>query len=233
MWWWHWLRALLILSLESATFPSDMKHALVTPLLKKTGLDANNIQNYCPIPNLCFERHVAVDLRRYIDENKLLDLLQIAYHPHHSSETALVRIHDDTTQALDHWKGVLLVLLNLTARLDNVDHAMLLQQTHSIATRVPALAWLMSYLSNRTMAIKIADAISRQRQLCCGVPQGSVLRPLLFTIKCKPISAICAKYNVKYHLYANDTLSEESSDAQLTSNEWGQYRGSCFLCALL
>ena len=55
------------------------------------------------------------------------------------------------------------------------------------------------------MAITIADAISRQRQLCCGVPQGSVLEPLLSTIYCIPISAIFAKHNVKYHLYSDDT----------------------------
>ena len=71
--------------LESATVPSDMKHALVTPLLKMTGLDTNDIKNYRPISNLSFvskllERHVAVDLRRYIDENKVIDLLQSAYH---------------------------------------------------------------------------------------------------------------------------------------------------------
>ena len=98
------------LSLESATVPSDIKHALVTPLLTKTGLDANDIKNYRPISNLSFvskllERHVAVDLRRYIDKNKLVDpfqSFQSAHHLHHSTETALVRIHDDTIQALDH-----------------------------------------------------------------------------------------------------------------------------------
>ena len=82
---------------------------------------------------------------------------------------------------------------------------MLLQQMHSMGTRGPALAWLTSYLSNRTMAITIGDAICRQRQLCCGVPQGSVLGFLLFTIYYRPISAIFAKHNVKYHLYAEDT----------------------------
>lgn len=94
-----------------------MKHALVMPLLKKTGLDANDITNYRPISNFSFvskvlEIHVAADLRCYIDENKLLDPFQCTYCPHHSTETALMRIHDDIIQALDCQKGVILVLLD-------------------------------------------------------------------------------------------------------------------------
>ena len=84
------LASIIHLSLESATVPSDIKHAQVTPLLETTGLDANYIKNYCPISNLSFvskllDKHVAADLRRYIDENKLVDPFQSAYRPHHST----------------------------------------------------------------------------------------------------------------------------------------------------
>ena len=197
-------------SLESATVPAKMKHALVTPLLKKTGLGANDINNYRPISNLSFvskllERHVAADLRRYIDENKLLDQFQSAYRSHHSTETALVRIHDDIMQALGRRKGVILVLLDLTAAFDTVDHAILFQQMKSIGICESALAWVTSYLSDRTVSIKINDAISRRQQLNCGIPRGSVLRPLLFTICCMPLTAIDAKHHLKYHMYADDT----------------------------
>ena len=135
-----------------------MKHALVTALLKKTGLNANDIKNYRPISNLSFvskllERHVAVDLRRYIDENKLLDPYQSAYRPHHSTETALVRIHDDIMQALDRRKGVILDLLDLIAAFDTVNHGVPLKQMKSIGTSKSALAWIESYLSDRTLAV--------------------------------------------------------------------------------
>ena len=107
------------------------------------------------------------DLRRYIDENKLLDPFQSAYRPHHSTETALVRIHDDIMQALDYRKGVILVLLDLTAAFDTVDHGILLKQIKSIGICESALAWIASYLSDRTLAVKIQDAISRRQQLNC------------------------------------------------------------------
>ena len=193
------------MSLKSATVPAEMKHALVSPLFEKTGLDANDINNYRSISNFIFaskllERHVAVDLRRYIDENKFLDPFQSAYRPHHSNETALVRIHDDTMQALDRRKGEILVLLDLTAAFDIVDHGMLLKQMKSIGICESALAWIASYLSDRTFAFKIEDAISRRQQLNCGVSQGSVLGPLLFTIYCIPLTAIFARHHLKYHM---------------------------------
>ena len=92
-------------------------------MFNKTGLDSNYINNYRLITNLSFvskllERHVAVDLQRYIDENKLLDPFQSVYRPHRSTETALVRIHDDIMQTLDRKKGMKLVLLDLTAAFD-------------------------------------------------------------------------------------------------------------------
>ena len=74
------------------------------------------------------ERHIAADLRCYIDENTLVDPFQSAYRPRHSTETALVRIHDDIMQALARKKGVILVLLDLTAAFDTVDHSIPLRQ---------------------------------------------------------------------------------------------------------
>ena len=84
-------------------------------------------------------RHVAVDLRRYIDENKLLDPFHSAYRPHHSTETALVHIQDDIMQALDRRKRVILVLIDLTAGFDTVDHGILLTQMKSIGICESAL----------------------------------------------------------------------------------------------
>ena len=135
------------------------------------------------------ERHVAVDLRRYIDENPF----QSVYHPHHSTKTAPVRIHDDIMQASS------LILLTLTLWTT-------LKQMKSIGICESALAWIASYLSDRSLAVKIEDAISRRQQLNYGGHQGSVLGPLLFTIYCMPLTAIFTRHHLKYHdtqLYVN------------------------------
>ena len=95
---------------------------------------------------LCFKivrRHAAVDLRRYIDENKLLDPFQSAYRPHHGIETALVHIYGDIMQALDRRKGVILILIDLTAAINTVDLGIPLKQMKYIGICESALNMLL------------------------------------------------------------------------------------------
>ena len=120
-------------SIETSLVPCIMKHAVVTPLLKKTGLDPDNMMNYRPILNLSFvskplEKHVATQVRQHLEANALFDVFQSAYRPAHNCETALVRrslpIQDDILQSLDNRKSTILVLLDLRAAFDTVpvDH---------------------------------------------------------------------------------------------------------------
>jgi len=134
----------------------------------------------------------------HIDKDKLLDSFKGGRRPHHSTETPLMRIHDDIMQAVDRRKGVILVITDLTAAFDTVDHAMLLTQIKLIGFCESALAWVASYLSDRTLAVKINDATSRGQQLDCGVPQGSVLGLLLSTIYSLSLTAILARHHLKY-----------------------------------
>ena len=101
-------------SVQSGTVPADMKHALVTPLHKRHGLDTNKLANYRPVSNIGFvskvlERYVANAVREHVDNNGYNDAFQSAYRPRHSTETALVRIHNDLMQSMDCRRGVLLV----------------------------------------------------------------------------------------------------------------------------
>ena len=117
-------------SLSSAVVPRPMKHAVVTPILKKRCSDVNILTNYRPISNITFvakitERFVAQQLQRFMDVNGIYGVYQSAYRPQHSAETALLRIHNDVAQSIDSRRSVLLVLLDLTAAFDTIDHNIL------------------------------------------------------------------------------------------------------------
>ena len=193
-------------SLATGVVPVDMKHALVTPILKKRGLDLNSLANYRPISNLSLvsktvERYVAYELRRHIDTNRFNDPFQSAYRPIHSTETALVRIHEDMTQSTDSRRGVLLVLLDLSAAFDILDHIRL----RDIGLSQTVFTWFKSYLAGRTNAIKIRESTSAPRFIHHGVPQGSVLGPTLFNMYILPIADISERHQNRYHIHAVDT----------------------------
>ena len=197
-------------SIATSSVPCVMKHAVVTPLLKKTGLDPEKMTNYRPISNLSFvskllEKHVATQVRQHLEENGLFDVFQSAYRPAHSCETALVRIQDDILQSLDNRKSTILVLLDLRAAFDTVDHHILLDRLHTCGIRGNAHKWMQSYLSQQSQVVNIRDTRSRCVQLPCGVPQGSVLGPLLFSIYCIELSSVFKNHQLSYHIYADDS----------------------------
>ena len=147
------LATIINMLLESGSVPTNFKHAVITPPLKKHNFDPDSLNNYRP--NLSFvskllERHVAVQLRQHLDNNNVLDTFQSAYRQHHSTETALVRIQNDYLHSLDRRKGVLAVLLDMSAAFDTIDHSMLISQLPIQGT---ALKWLESYKSNRTQTV--------------------------------------------------------------------------------
>ena len=111
--------------------------------------------------------------------NDIFDVFQSAYRPAHSCESALVRIQDDILVSLDNRKTVILVLLDLSAAFDTVDHRLLLDKLYRIGIHGNAHRWMHSYLSERTQVVRVDKHTSRCVDLCFGVPQGSMLGPLL------------------------------------------------------
>lgn len=188
-----------------------MRQALVTPLLKKQSLDPGDPKNFRPVSNLSFlskviERAVAHQLGKYLEVNKLHHPYQSAYRPHHSVETAMTRVYNDIMCALDQQQGVILVLLDLSAAFDTVDHELLL---HRLRTRFglggSVIDWLTSYLSDRNQTVVTAGEKSSPKSLGCGVPQGSVLGPVLFSCYICPLSDISKKHDLSTHQYADDS----------------------------
>ena len=199
------------LSLEQGVVPSNMKKAQVTPLLKKPSLDSEILANYRPISNLTYvsklaEKVVSNRIKKHMVSHNLQEKFQSAYKKHHSCETALLRIHNDILLALDNKKVVALLLLDLSAAFDTVSHEILIERLQNlIGIQGIALDWLKSYLSDRVQQVVINGEVSDLWNLLFGVPQGSVLGPLLFIIYTGPLGEIIRSHNISYHLYAGDT----------------------------
>ena len=164
------------------------------PSLEKANLDPDNLTNYRPISNLPFaskllERHVARCLLDHVTANDLLDRNQSAYRPHHSTETALVLVQNDILKALDRRHGVILILLDMSAAFDTVDHDVLVTRlVQRFGVTGCAIAWIKSYLADRSQSVNINGGVSNDTPLAFGVPQGSALGPILFSIYTTPHS---------------------------------------------
>ena len=203
-------------SLRTGSFPNIFKHAVITPLLKKCpgkkpALDPTVLCNYRPISNLCYiskclERVVSGQLQTYLRTHELYDEFQAAYQPNHSTETALMRVNNDILQQLDIGNQVVLLMLDLSAAFDTVDHVILLNRLkfrYGLDGKV--LQWVESYLLARSQAVKLGNDISATYALEWGVPQGSVLGPTLFSLYMGPLGDIFRRHKLSYMCYADDS----------------------------
>ena len=194
----------------TSSMPSCFKEAILTPILKKSDLDKENLKNYRPISNLSYvskliEKVVARQMTNYFSSNNLDEAMQSAYRANHSTETALCKIHNDINLSLDRNECVLLIALDLSAAFDTIDHPLLLARlAHRFGVTGRCLHWIKSYLQERKMRVAIDGTLSDSKDLCCGVPQGSVLGPKLFTMYLIPLGDIARNHGVRFHAYADD-----------------------------
>ena len=148
-------------------------------------MDVNQLKSFRPVSNLPFlskllEKVVQTQLQAYLDEHDATPRHQSAYRRHHSTETALIKVYNDLLLAADNGKVSALVLLDLTAAFDTVDHELLLlrlERQFGVCGR--ALNWFQSYLTGRTYCVVFGGSKSSVIHVTCSVPQGSVLGPLL------------------------------------------------------
>ena len=199
------------LSLSSGNFHSTLKESVVSPLLKKPTLNTEDLSNYRPISNLSLiskitERVVKSRLTTHLSSNNLLNPHQSAYSKHHSTETALLYIHDHLVNAIGAQQVSCLCLLDLSAAFDTIDHNILLSRLSSwFGIHGTVLNWFKSYLSSRSFRVRCSGSLSSPHGSLYGVPQGSVLGPLLFILYTTPLSTLISSHSLNHHLYADDT----------------------------
>ncbi len=198
-------------SLSSGYVKKTFKLAVIKPLIEKTQLDPKELINYRPISNLPFlskilEKVVSSQIFSFLEKNDICEDFQSGFRPYHSTESALIRVTNNLLLSSDRGRISLLVLLDLSATFDTIDHNILLNRLENdVGIRGSALAWFKSYLSDRLQFVAVNEEVSYQSQVQYGVLQGSVLGPLLFTLYMLPLVDIIRKHGVSFHCYADDT----------------------------
>ena len=178
------------------------------------------LNSYRPVSNLTIlskliEKCAFKQLTEHLENFNLHCKHQSAYRSGHSCETALMKIYDDVLGYISPTNYVILVFLDFSAAFDTIDHKILLNKlNYEYGINGTVLNWFSSYLSNRNYKVKINNVTSNQFPLNSGVPQGSILGPVLFAMYIKEVSNIALSYNVNVHFYADDVQLYMSCNKQ-------------------
>ena len=179
------LTHLLNFSITSGLVPKNMKIAKVIPIFKKG--DKQEVNNYRPISLLTgiskiLERIIYTRLINFLQINDIFSNFQFGFRKKHSTSHALLTFIEKVTQAIDNHSHMLGIFLDFSKAFDTIDHKILLKKVYNYGIRGKALEWFRSYLSDRQQYVCVNDAKSNTLNIECGVPQGSILGPLLFII---------------------------------------------------
>ena len=208
-------------SIQLGMFPQLWKEASVTPIHK--GGNQTDPCNYRPISILpilskVFERHIQASLNFHLERHNILHPHQSGFRARHSCETALMGMHSDWAQYRKERKTTSIVMLDFSKAFDVVDHRKLIAKLNSVQTPPRMLALLASYLQGRTQRVRLNNTFSTAKTITHGVPQGSILGPLLFAIYLNDL--LSHPISSKIHAFADDTTlyySHTSPDTVITT----------------
>ena len=194
------------LSIKTSKVPEDWKQAKVTPIYKEG--PSNLQENYRPIsviPTIMkiFERAVHDQLYQYLTRLKLLILNQHGFRKLHSTNTTLIEVCDHLLSNLQRGAATGVLFLDLKKAFDTVNHELMLSKLNHYGIKGQENKWFQSYLSDRSQAVKINSSTSPFLPITCGVPQGSILGPLLFLVYINDLPKVLTFSNVT--MYADDT----------------------------
>jgi len=200
------LEYIINLSLLNGTCPNLLKIAKVIPIHKKD--DKTEITNYRPISLLpsvskILEKIVYKRLISFLTINNILNRSQFGFRKNCSTDIAIIQLLDQITELLSHKEHVIAIFMDLSKAFVTIDHDNLLYKLENYGIRGKALSWLKSYLYDRQQYVCVNGKNSSMRNIQCGVPQGSILGPLLFLIYVNDI--INSSSILKFTMFADDT----------------------------
>lgn len=217
---------LINLSLATAEVPVVWKTAVISPIFKNGSKDV--IANYRPISLLpllskILEKAVCYQVMKYLESNSLINKNFSGYRRFHSTTTALIKITDDILKNMERGLVTSLILTDLSKAFDTVEHNKLLIKLSKYGFDYHSIFWFNSYLSSRVQHVKVDGTLSKESHLQCGVPQGSVLGPVLFMIYLNDLPLALAEntrpspFPTHLHGYADDTQMYNAAPPNLIS----------------
>ena len=194
-------------SLRTSKVPCDWKSARVIPLFKKG--KADEMDNYRPISILpvlskVLERAVHIQLYKYLQQHKILSAYQCGFRKCHSTEFAALSFSDNIRRNMDQGQLTGAVFIDLRKAFDTVDHAVLLDKLSNLGIVDKEHGWFTDYLSNRTQVVEFQGVTFTPEAISVGVPQGSILGPLLFILHINDLPEVVSQCNIL--MYADDTV---------------------------
>ena len=193
------------LSIQKCVFPEIWKCAKITSLYKRGAKE--EVENYRPISVLScvskvIERHVHDCLYQFLDNHVLLFAGQSGFRPRRSCVTAFTHLIDNWLSAIDEESMIRVVFIDLSKAFDSVNHSILVHKLASYHCLSLTVDWFKSYLHGRTQTVNINGLMSQKQDITCGVPQGSILGPLLFILFANDLHLRMSECDL--NLYADD-----------------------------